>query len=232
MNIPELRWPADLLVLVPVFNHDGTIAAVVESARVAGAEVLVIDDGSTDGSAVAARAAGAAVVSLPTNRGKGAALAHGLAAAHARGFLRVLACDADGQHPPAAVISLMRAAQSEPAALWLGVRCMTAAPFASRCGRWWCNLGTWLACGVWPRDNQTGLRVYPLPAMSTLPIHARRYAYEVESTIRAVWAGIPLRTCEVPVLYPVDRISHFRQWRDSARGVTTCLRLMLLRPFV
>ena len=193
--------------------------------------MLVINDGSTDNSAAEAIAAGAELLSLPHNAGKGAALAHGLAAAHARGFARALTCDADGQHPPEAVRMLLHAAQLEPAALWLGVRQMSSAPLASRIGRWWCNVGTWLACGAWPRDNQTGLRMYPLPAMSTLPIRASRYAYEVESTIRAIWSGIPLRTCAVPVLYPENRISHFQAWRDSLRGVVACLRLMAVRPF-
>lgn len=231
MSASDDHWPKDLVVLIPVYNHGSTVGAVVAAARAAGAVVLVVDDGSTDLSAAAARAAGAEVLSLAVNRGKGAALAHGLAEASSRGFTRALACDADGQHPPEAVIALMRAARAEPTALWLGVRRMGGAPRASRIGRWWCNVGTWLACGVWPRDNQTGLRIYPLPAMSVLPIRARRYAYEVESTIRAVWAGVPLRTCEVAVLYPVDRISHFQGWRDSLRGVATCLRLMVARPF-
>lgn len=225
------QWPADVVVLIPVYNHGATVGAVVAAARAAGAAVLVIDDGSTDDSAAEAQAAGGELLSLPHNAGKGAALAQGLVAAHARGFTRALTCDADGQHPPEAVRMLMHAAQFEPAALWLGVRHMSKAPLASRIGRWWCNVGTWLACGTWPRDNQTGLRIYPLPAMSTLPIRASRYAYEVESTIRAIWSGIPLRTCVVPVLYPENRISHFQAWRDSLRGVVACLRLMVVRPF-
>ncbi len=230
-TLPADSWPPDLVVLIPVYNHGSTVGAVVAAARRAGAAVLVVDDGSSDDSAAAASAAGAELLTLASNQGKGAALAYGLAAAHARGFTRALACDADGQHPPEAVLELMRVGHAEPQALWLGVRRMAGAPRASRVGRWWCNVGTWFACGLWPRDNQTGLRIYPLPVMNALPIRARRYAYEVESTIRAVWAGVPLRTCEVPVLYPVDRISHFQGWRDSLRGVATCLRLMVTLPW-
>lgn len=223
-------WPADLVVLVPVYNHASTVGAVVDAARALGAPVLVVDDGSTDGSGTAA--GDAMVVRLERNRGKGAALARGLAEAAERGYRRVLACDADGQHPPEAVALLAGAAMADPTALWLGVRRMDHAPAASRIGRWWTSVGTWLACGVWPRDNQTGLRIYPLPAMNDLGVRAGRYSYEVESTVRAVWAGIPVRTCEVPVLYPADRISHFRGWRDSLRAFATFTRLVLRRPFV
>lgn len=228
---PADKWPGDVVVLIPVYNHGTTVGAVVAAARAAGAAVLVINDGSTDTSAAEAHAAGAEVVTLLVNMGKGAALAQGLAAAQARGFSRALSCDADGQHPPEAVRLVLQAAQSDPTALWLGVRQMSSAPWASRIGRWWCNVGTWAACGAWPRDNQTGLRMYPLATMTRLPIRATRYAYEVESTIRAVWSGVPVRTCEVPVLYPENRISHFQAWRDSLRGVLVCLRLLAVRLF-
>lgn len=228
MSSPE-PWPADLVVLVPVYNHAATVGAVVAAARALGAAVLVVDDGSTDGSGEVV--AGAIVVRLERNRGKGAALARGLAEAASRGYARALACDADGQHPPEAVALLAGTAAADPAALWLGVRRMGHAPLASRIGRWWTNVGTWLACGLWPRDNQTGLRIYPLPAMDRLAVRAGRYSYEVESTVRAVWAGIAVRTCEVPVLYPVDRVSHFRGWRDSLRAFATFARLVFGRPF-
>ena len=222
-------WPQDLVVLVPVYNHAATVGAVVESARTLGAPVLVVDDGSTDGSGAAALAAGAEVLIHVKNLGKGAALALGLQAAAARGYARVLACDADGQHPPAAVAALMLAAEADRRALWLGVRAMREAPLASRIGRWWTSVATWLACGAWPHDNQTGLRIYPLPGMPALGVRADRYSYEIEATVRAVRAGIPLRTCGVPVLYPKDRISHFRSWRDTWRAIGTCTRLICLR---
>jgi len=69
----------DTTVLIPAYNEEAHIQAVVATARGAGFPVLVVDDGSTDQTAQAAEAAGAMVLRLPQNQGKSSALAHGLA---------------------------------------------------------------------------------------------------------------------------------------------------------
>ncbi len=224
-------WPAEIGVLVPVYNHTRTVGAVVEGCRALGAPyILVVDDGSTDGSGNCARQARAdAVHRVEPNRGKGNALRTGLGILSERGFRQVLTIDADLQHPPAEALRLALAAFGQPDAVWLGRRDMSVAPGASRCGCWWTSLWTWIACGVWPGDNQTGLRVYPLPGMLRLPIRAGRYAFEVESLIRAVWGGIAVRSLPVAVVYPADRVSHFDKLRDNLRASWTFTRLVARR---
>ncbi len=222
---------ADLVVLIPVYNHVATIAAVIAGVRADGWRVLVVDDGSTDGSGDAARVAGAEVRTLAVNQGKGVALHVGLAWALELGYARVLTCDADGQHPHRAITTLLGAGEQARPALVLGVRDMAGAPLSSRIGRWWTSVWTWVACGCWPADNQTGLRIYPLPQTARLAIRATRYSYEVESLVRAVRAGVPVHRVQVPVLYPVVRISHFRGVLDTLRTVGTFARLIVLAPF-
>jgi hypothetical protein len=146
----------------------------------------------------------------------------------AAGHSAALTIDADMQHPPAEGLRLARAAAADPA-LWLGVRDMERAPRASRTGRWWTSLWTWVACGMWPQDNQTGLRVYPLPVMSQLSIPAGRYAFEIESLVKAAWRRVPIRQLAVAVSYPADRISHFRAWIDSLRTARAFARLVARR---
>lgn len=221
-------WPAGIAVLVPVFDHVRTVAAVVAGCRALGApRILVVDDGSRDGSGMAA--GGDELLAWPDNRGKGHALARGLAHLAAAGWRQALSIDADLQHPPAEALRLAQAAAAEPAALWLGVRAMAHAPFASRFGRACTALASWAACGRWPGDNQTGLRVWPLPAMLGVGTRAGRYAYEPESYIRAVRARVPVRELTVRVDYPADRISHFAVLRDSARTAGSLGRLILGR---
>jgi hypothetical protein len=136
-----------------------------------------------------------------------------------------LTCDADGQHPPEAVSRLLTAAVTRPEALWIGVRRMGHAPWASRTGRRCSNAVVRGVCGVNPGDSQSGLRVYPLPLTHELKAPANRYAYEVEIIARAAWKGVPIATIDVPVLYPQDRITHFRRWRDNAHAVGVFVRL-------
>jgi glycosyltransferase involved in cell wall biosynthesis len=94
-------------IVIPAMNEEHAIAAVVRELRAAAPwrEVLVIDDGSTDATAALAEAAGAHVVRHPYNKGNGAAVKTGIR--HATGDF-ILIIDADGQHPPADALRLVR----------------------------------------------------------------------------------------------------------------------------
>jgi glycosyltransferase involved in cell wall biosynthesis len=89
------------LVFIPAFNEEGAIATVVREVRgeLPGADVLVVDDGSTDATATLAREAGAIVASLPFNQGIGAAVQTGYLYAGSAGYDYVGRVDGDGQHP-------------------------------------------------------------------------------------------------------------------------------------
>ena len=88
------------LVVTPAHDEEESVGLVVEGVRGLGLPVLVVDDGSTDNTAVAASAAGATVLRLPVNAGVGAALRTGFRYAVRHGFKRVVQVDADLQHPP------------------------------------------------------------------------------------------------------------------------------------
>jgi len=99
------RFPgleARALVIIPAYNEAPNIAAVVGGIRgVHACDVVVIDDGSVDATAVEARRAGAAVLRHPCNLGIGAAVQTGFLYARAHGYDYVLRLDGDGQHDPA-----------------------------------------------------------------------------------------------------------------------------------
>lgn len=97
---PAPRSSERVLVVVPAFNEAGRVGGVVRDIRehVAGADVLVIDDGSRDGTADEARGSGALVLPLALNLGYGAALQAGYKYAVRQGYDLVAQIDADGQH--------------------------------------------------------------------------------------------------------------------------------------
>ncbi|HUB76668.1 MAG TPA: glycosyltransferase family 2 protein, partial [Solirubrobacteraceae bacterium] len=104
------------LAIVPAHNEVGAIAATVGEIR-SGApdfDVLVIDDGSVDGTADAARAAGARVVSLPFNLGVGAAVQTGYLYARRNGYEVAVQVDGDGQHDPRDISRLLAVLLCEP----------------------------------------------------------------------------------------------------------------------
>jgi glycosyltransferase involved in cell wall biosynthesis len=222
---PAGQSAAPSICLVPAFQAEATVGRVVEELRRAlGLPVLVVDDGSTDGTAEAARRAGGTVVSHGKNRGKGAALETGLAEARALGFATALAVDADGQHPVESARAVLEASP-DPGALVLGVRDLVrdGAPRANRISNGISNFFLSRFTGRALRDTQCGLRRYPVEATLALGARAAGYAYEAEILIRAIRAGIPVVEKTVRVFYPPEdeRVTHFHSVKDPARIVAT-----------
>jgi glycosyltransferase involved in cell wall biosynthesis len=228
--------------VIPVYNHVRNVAEVVRAALQSQAPVIVVDDGSTDGSGEAiAGLAGAIVIRHPINQGKGAAILSGLAAAAAPsvGARFVVTVDADGQHDPDDARRLLATlapdgTASSVANLLIGARVgmdRAQVPWSSRMGRGFSGFWVWACGGPMLSDSQSGFRVYPVAETLALPTRARRFEFEVEVLVHAHRAGIPIREVPVSVAYdpPGGRVSHFRPWRDFGRNSATFSRLFLSR---
>ncbi|KGO35414.1 glycosyl transferase [Desulfobulbus sp. Tol-SR] len=223
-------------VVIPVYNHRERVAEVVRQAMALGLPVLVVDDGSTDGTAaVLATLAGITVLRHPVNLGKGAALLTGFAAA-APNCDWALTIDGDGQHNPADGTALLAAAGRGDRVIVVGRRQGMSGlhvPWTSRFGRLFSNFWVRAAGGPLLADSQSGFRLYPLPETLNLDVRARRYQFEVEVLVRACRRG--LATVEVPVQVVYQpkgvRVSHFRPWLDFGRNSATFARLICSRLF-
>lgn len=231
---PEARRAC---VLIPTYNNAGAVGDVVHAAAAEGLPVLVVDDGSTDGSGDEAREAGAEVVAHEVNQGKGQALLTGWAAAAARGYSHAICMDADGQHLASELPTFVAAIEAEPRAIHAGTRPKVGpnVPRSTRVGRFTSDFMLWASsakelAGEEP-DSQCGYRAYPLAYVLSLPLVARRYSMEMEVLVRALWLGVPVRAVPIAVFYPdpEDRVSHFDKWWDNVRIVNTYTRLMLIR---
>jgi glycosyltransferase involved in cell wall biosynthesis len=228
------------LVLIPSYNPGPRVGETVDAARTAWTPVLVVVDGSTDGSAerllaMAARDPGLLVQALPRNRGKGAAVLHGLEAALARGYTHALTMDSDGQHPAHLIPEFMRASQARPDAMILGRPVFdTSAPLLRVRGRRvsnaWTDLET-LRAGI--GDSLYGFRVYPIaPLVDVMHRHRwmRRFDFDTEAVVRLAWRGVPPVNLDAPVKYlsaEEGGVSHFRYLRDNLLLTWMHARLVL-----
>jgi glycosyltransferase involved in cell wall biosynthesis len=121
----------DTLIVMPAFNEEASVGDVVREVfeKLPNAHVLVVDDGSSDGTTQAAEKAGAKVATLPFNLGVGGAMRTGFRYALECGYHNVIQIDADGQHDPASVPDLLRDLRA-----MVIMRC--AARVAGRCESW------------------------------------------------------------------------------------------------
>ena len=187
---------ARVVAVVAALDRADTIAATVSSLLALGRvdEVVVVDDGSTDGTAAAARSAGARVLRLPRNVGKGGAVAAGVAAASdADVYLLV---DADVGATAGGASALLDPVLAGAADLVIGV----LPPAGSKGGfgrvRRLAAAGIGRATGFRPRAPLSGQRAARGALLRSLP-HAERFGLEVAMTIDAIRAGATVLEVDV-----------------------------------
>jgi glycosyltransferase involved in cell wall biosynthesis len=220
-------------IVVPAFDAQRTLGPVVRALRGAmpelEARIIVVDDGSRDGTADEAERLGCVVVRHAENRGKGDALRSGFEAARARGWDIALTVDADGQHPADEARRVLFASD-DPDALVLGVRDLgrDGAPRPNRFSNGISNFFLSRFAERPLRDTQCGLRRYPIAKTLALGARGRGYDFEAEVLLRAAWAGVPIVEEPVRVLYPEDRVTHFHVVRDPWRIIRTVVGATVL----
>lgn len=215
------------VIVIPAFEAEATLPAVLRSLRgvLPGAMVIVVDDGSHDGTADAAAAQAAVVVRLPANEGKGRALASGVRAAVERGASAVVTMDADGQHAAECVPALLAPLIAGSADLVLGARRRGAGPmpWPRRLSNWLASTLVSRAIGVRVPDSQSGFRAFTRRVAATVRPAGARYEFETEFLFLAARAGFRVAAVPVPTVYG-GAASHFRYGADTVRLARVFLR--------
>ena len=211
-----------ICVVIPTYNNDGTIAAVVSDTLKACSDVIVVNDGSTDNtSSILHAIEGITIVEYERNRGKGHALKCGFRRALQMGFAYAITLDGDGQHYPSDIQHFLKANQQHPGALIIGSRKLDGidrskgSGFANQFSNFWFYIQT----GHKLPDTQTGYRLYPLKKIHGLCLLTSRYEAELALLVFASWHGVELVPIDIDVYYPPRelRVSHFRPGKDFAR---------------
>lgn len=193
----------DLLVIVPAYNEEESLPAVLAEIReaVPDAEILVVNDGSTDATSRVAHAAGVLVADLPINLGIGGAMQTGYRLAQARGHSIAVQVDADGQHDPREIPRILEPIRGGRASLVVGSRYVAPTGYmSSPLRRFGTALLSWIVStltGVTMHDTTSGFRAAD---RRVIDAYARHYPVdypEVESLVYVHRQG--LRIVEVPV---------------------------------
>jgi glycosyltransferase involved in cell wall biosynthesis len=220
------------VVVVPCKNLEGTIGRLVGAVRAVdpSLDVLVVDDGSEDGTDGAARAAGADVVRHEVNRGKGAALKTGFDYAAEHGYDAIVTMDGDMQHDPAAIPAFLEALREGKGDIVVGSRMRAVGDMPGI--RIWTNRTTSRVvsalAGQEIPDSQSGYRIMRTVVVSGLPLATTRYDTESEVLIRAGRRGARIASIPIESIY-TGGVSHINPFVDTLRFVRLVLRSLFWR---
>lgn len=222
-----------VLAIIPAYQEAETIGPVVDGTREHVDEVVVVDDGSTDGTAAIARERGAMVIEHVFNTGVGGAVRTGYQYAIRNDYEYVVQIDADGQHDPASIPTLLGAA--DDADIVIGSRYLNESiedyPLVRRLGISFFTSVVNRLGGIDVTDVTSGFRVYDVSALESLQQHSDRH-WAVEQTLEA--AKRNLRIVEVSVEMETRQQGRSQFTVDTtllypARMAHVILRVLLFR---
>jgi glycosyltransferase involved in cell wall biosynthesis len=218
------------VALIPAYDAVSTLAPVIEEAR-SSLPVVVVDDGSVDGTGELAARLGAIVLRHPQNLGKGAALKTGFAWAIENGLEGVVTLDADGQHLASEIPRFLEARRETGADLIIGSRrhlfgeMLPRRRLANTFSAW----GITWASGVQVEDSQSGFRFYSTRLMREVALRSTGFDLESEVIVAAARRGLKIMTIPIDLGF-VDGLStsHYRPLADSIRIAWTVFKTRFL----
>lgn len=218
--------PVTTIAVIPAYNEKTRIASVVRGARRYVDAVIVVDDGSSDGTGLMAKNAGAHVVTHMENMGAGAATMTGIEAAREYGADIVVTLDADEQHDPESIPSLLRPVAEGRADIVFANRFgqKNKIPAIRRILNALGNVLTFFVTGKWVQDSQCGFKVFGSKALKDIDLKMRGFEFCSEIVIEAVqyrW-----RIVEVPIKVMYSEYT-LAKGQSVALGIKTALRLLL-----
>lgn len=216
-------------ILIPAYNAEKTIVAVVRDCLQHDMPLVVVDDGSTDSTADLLAGFSLTLLRHECNRGKGAALKTGFIWAMEAGFDGVVTIDADGQHDTAAIPLLLAAARDAKPGIVIASR---HSQFEQMAGlrKIWNRIGVWFIrtrTGFEITDSQSGFRYYSSSLLKQISMESEGYALEMEILVKAWKNGFCISSIPVAALVADGRsTSHYRPFSDTVDISMTFLRYM------
>jgi len=204
--------------------------------------IIVVNDGSTDAtSEILANLSGITFFNKPFNQGKGTALKKGFELAEAAGYAYAITIDSDGQHYAddldVFLSELEKKTPVDREILLVGDRNMgqDGIPGKSSTGNKFSNFWYLVVTGNQLHDTQSGYRLYPLKVVNAIPLYTRKFEFEIEIIVKAVWRKVDVRNIPIKVLYQEgdERVSHFRPFRyckDRTLIHMVCLGEFFIHP--
>ena len=227
-----------ICVIIPTYNNENSLAAVITDVAGYTNHIIVVNDGSTDNTkAIIESFAFVQLISYDKNVGKGWALRQAFVYAMEKGYQYAITIDSDGQHFAKDLPAFVEKVLVEKNAIIIGARNMNQAsvPGGSSFGNRFSNFWFRVETGMRLPDTQSGYRLYPLEPIKNMHFFTRKYEFEIEVLVRAAWKGVKILSVPVSVYYAPkeERVSHFRPYKDFFRiGVLNTILVLITLLYI
>ncbi|TVZ27930.1 glycosyltransferase involved in cell wall biosynthesis [Gillisia sp. Hel_I_86] len=224
-------------VVIPTYNNERTLAAVIRGVLVYTNNIIIVNDGSVDNTvSILKDFPQLTIFHQPANQGKGNALKKGLQLAENGGYKYAITLDSDGQHYAddldVFLTELEKKGRNEKEILLVGDRNMgqDGIPGKSSMGNKFSNFWYLVVTGQQLHDTQSGYRLYPLEIVNKIPLYTKKFEFEIEVIVKAVWRKVDVKNIPIKVLYQEggERVSHFRPFKDIVRIVILYIWFVLV----
>ena len=223
-------------VVMATYNNERTLRETLDGVLAYTNDIIIVNDGSLDDTSVILQDYPQLTqIALPKNKGKGYALKLGFKKAVALGFDYAITLDTDGQHFPSDIPIFVDslAAAGEKTIFLIGDRNMNTANVLARSAKGNRVSGYWVRAvtGLDLNDSQSGFRLYPIKAFEKIRFFSwtKKFEFETEAIVKAHWRGIEVANVPIQILYPEDRVSHFRPFMDIARIVVLIIGFSIVK---
>jgi len=213
-----LQYLDKICILIPAYNAQETLGAVLKKIEPLKVDTIVVDDGSSDRTKGVVLENGVHLLNHPLNLGKGAALRTGFQYILQRDYQIIITLDADGQHSPSIIPSLLKIFQSVKPDILIASR---AAEFGRMTflRRFWNRLGVKAVarlCHSDITDSQSGFRLIRAEVLEEVTLSTSRFEAELELLIKACKKGFSVLSVPITT-QKVDGTdsSHFRPVADT-----------------
>jgi glycosyltransferase involved in cell wall biosynthesis len=217
-----------VFIVIPAYNEEEHIGDVLTACQHEGfADIIVVNDGSDDRTGEIAMQQGAIVVEHYINRGVGAATQTGIEAAKLLGADIVITMDADGQHSPKDISTILHPIMDQTADIVIGSRFLeknNTIPLLRRFFNFLANIITMLLAGKYLTDSQSGMKGLGKKALENIYIAANGYEFSSEIIREASFIKLRIREVPVSVLYTEYSLS---KGQNLATGIITIFKLII-----
>jgi glycosyltransferase involved in cell wall biosynthesis len=214
------------VAVVPCYNEQNVISSVVEQLLLYVSTVIVVDDGSSDLTALSAKNAGATVIQHMINCGAGAATMTGIHAARLLHPDIIIILDGDGQHSPADIPQLIECQRNTEADIVFTNRfgIKNTIPYIRKVYNFIGNMLTFFATGMYVPDSQSGFKLLAKRAIAEIDLQMSGYEFCTEMVYEAKVHRWKIAHCPISVAYSKYTLA---KGQSFSSGIKTALRILL-----